>query len=105
MSLREAYRRCPDAVVLPVDGRRYQAARSRDVMAILRRYTPLVEPISIDEAFLDVTGSRRCSAMDRHRAPIKDEDPAEVAGLTASVGVASTKLVAKIASDLRKPDG
>ena len=57
MSLREAYRRCPDAVFLPVDGRRYQAA-SRDVMAILRRYTPLVEPISIDEAFLDVTGSR-----------------------------------------------
>ena len=56
MSLREAYRRCPDAVFLPVDGRRYQAA-SRDVMAILRRYTPLVEPISIDEAFLDVTGS------------------------------------------------
>ena len=56
MSLREAYRRCPDAVFLPVDGRRYQAA-SRDVMAILRRFTPLVEPISIDEAFLDVTGS------------------------------------------------
>ncbi|MEO8571512.1 MAG: DNA polymerase IV, partial [Chloroflexota bacterium] len=56
MSLREAYRRCPDAVFLPVDGRRYQAA-SRDVMAVLRRFTPLVEPISIDEAFLDVTGS------------------------------------------------
>ena len=56
MSLREAYRRCPDGVFLPVDGRRYQPA-SRDVMAILRRYTPLVEPISIDEAFLDVTGS------------------------------------------------
>ena len=56
MSLREAYRRCPDAVFLPVDGRRYQIA-SRDVMTILRRYTPLVEPISIDEAFLDVTGS------------------------------------------------
>ena len=50
-------RRCPDGVFLPVDGRRYQQA-SRDVMAILRRFTPQVEPISIDEAFLDVTGSR-----------------------------------------------
>ena len=104
MSLREAYRRCPDAVFLPVDGRRYQAA-SRDVMAILRRYTPLVEPISIDEAFLDVTGSAALfgdgPAIARR---IKDETRAEV-GLTASVGVASTKLVAKIASDLRKPDG
>ena len=57
MSLQEAGRRCPDGVFLPVDGRRYQQA-SREVMAILRRFTPLVEPISIDEAFLDVTGSR-----------------------------------------------
>src|SRR6476620_3705866 len=58
MSLREALRRCPDGVFLPVNGRRYQEA-SRDVMAILRRFTPQVEPISIDEAFLDVTGSRQ----------------------------------------------
>ncbi len=104
MSLREAYRRCPDAVFLPVDGRRYQEA-SRDVMAILRRYTPLVEPISIDEAFLDVTGSAALFGDGPAIAQrIKDETRAEV-GLTASVGVASTKLVAKIASDLRKPDG
>jgi DNA polymerase-4 len=104
MSLREAYRRCPDAVFLPVDGRRYQAA-SRDVMSILRRYTPLVEPISIDEAFLDVTGSAALFGDGPTIAGrIKDETRAEV-GLTASVGVASTKLVAKIASDLRKPDG
>ncbi len=104
MSLREAYRRCPDGVFLPVDGRRYQAA-SRDVMAILRRFTPQVEPISIDEAFLDVTGSAALfgdgPAIARQ---IKHDVRAEV-GLTASVGVASTKLVAKIASDLRKPDG
>jgi DNA polymerase-4 len=104
MSLREAYRRCPDAVFLPVDGRRYQAA-SRDVMAILRRFTPAVEPISIDEAFLDVTGSAALFGDGQTIARrIKDEIRAEV-GLTASVGVASTKLVAKIASDLRKPDG
>ncbi len=103
MSLREAVRRCPDGVFLPVDGRRYQQA-SRDVMAILRRYTPQVEPISIDEAFMDVTGSVPLfgpgpAIAAAIRAAVREE-----VGLTASVGVASTKLVAKIASDLRKPD-
>ncbi|HEX2756359.1 MAG TPA: hypothetical protein VHM48_12895, partial [Candidatus Limnocylindrales bacterium] len=57
MSLREAGRRCPDGIFVPVDGAKYQVA-SKAVMAVLRRFTPLVEPISIDEAFLDVTGSR-----------------------------------------------
>ncbi len=104
MSLREALRRCPDGVFLPVDGRRYQRA-SRDVMAVLRRYTPVVEPISIDEAFLDVTGSRALfgdgpTIARAIKAAVRDE-----VGLTASVGVATTKLVAKVASDLRKPDG
>lgn len=104
MSLREAYRRCPDGVFLPVHGRRYQAA-SREVMAILRRFTPQVEPISIDEAFLDVTGSAALFGDGPSIArQIKDAVRGEV-GLTASVGVAGTKLVAKIASDLRKPDG
>ncbi|HYM85093.1 MAG TPA: DNA polymerase IV [Candidatus Dormibacteraeota bacterium] len=103
MPLRTAAALCPDAVFLPVDGRKYQAA-SRLVMAILRRFTPLVEPISIDEAFLDVTASRALfgdgEAIARSiRSAVRDE-----VGLTASVGVASTKLVAKIASDLRKPD-
>lgn len=104
MSLREAGRRCPDGVFLPVDGRRYQQA-SRDVMDVLRRYTPQMEPISIDEAFLDVTGSialfgAGAAIARRIKADVRDE-----VGLTASVGVATTKLVAKIASDLRKPDG
>jgi DNA polymerase-4 len=94
---------CPEAVFLPVDGRKYQVV-SREVMAILRRYTPLVEPISIDEAFLDVTASRALfgdgPTIGR---TIRAAILAEVE-LTASVGVASTKLVAKIASDLRKPD-
>src|SRR3954469_23851525 len=104
MSVTEAYRRCPHGVFLPVDGRRYQQA-SRDVMAILRRFTPQVEPISIDEAFLDVTGSRPLFGEGPEiAASIKSAVRDEV-GLTASVGVATTKLVAKIASDLRKPDG
>jgi DNA polymerase IV len=103
MPLRTAGALCPEAVFLPVDGRKYQAV-SREVMTILRRFTPLVEPISIDEAFLDVTASRALfgdgPAIGRAiRAAIQAE-----IGLTASVGVASSKLVAKIASDLRKPD-
>jgi DNA polymerase IV len=73
-------------------------------MAVLRRFTPLVEPISIDEAFLDVTGSFDLFGDGPTIGQrIRDEVRAEV-GLTASVGVATTKLVAKIASDLRKPD-
>lgn len=104
MPLRQAGRLCPTGVFLPVDGRRYQSV-SRDVMAILRRFTPLVEPISIDEAFLDVTASAALFGDGATIARrIKDEIQGEI-GLTASVGVATTKLVAKIASDLEKPDG
>ena len=104
MPLREAGRRCPDAIFLPVDGRKYLQV-SREVMAILRRFTPLVEPISIDEAFLDVTGSRELFGDGPTIArAIKDAVREEIQ-LTISVGVATTKLVAKIASDLDKPDG
>ena len=104
MPIRTAKRLCPDCLFVPVRGAAYQAA-SRDVMAILRRFTPLVQPISIDEAFLDVTASQRLfgdgEAIARQiKATIREE-----LLLTASVGVAATKLVAKIASDLRKPDG
>jgi len=104
MPLRTAGRLCPDAAFLPVDGAKYQRV-SREVMAILRRFSPLVEPISIDEAFLDVTASAALfgdgpTIAARIKAAIRDE-----IGLTASVGVATTKLVAKIASELRKPDG
>jgi DNA polymerase-4 len=104
MPLRTASALCPQAVFLPVDGRKY-AAESRLVMEILRRFTPKVEPISIDEAFLDVAGSEQLfgpppEIARRIKAAIRDER-----GLTASVGVAATRLVAKIASELRKPDG
>ena len=104
MPLRTAGRLCPHGVFLPVDGAKYMAV-SRQVMAILRRFTPQVEPISIDEAFLDVTGSRALFGDGETiarliKAAVRDETE-----LTISVGVATTKLVAKIASDLRKPDG
>jgi DNA polymerase IV len=103
MPIVTAKRLCPEAIFVPVDGAKYQRV-SREVMVILRRFTLLVEPISIDEAFLDVTGSRALfgdgEAIGRAiRTAIREE-----LDLTASVGVATTKLVAKIGSDLRKPD-
>ena len=88
MSLPEAARRCPNGVFLPVDGRRYQQA-SRDVMAILRRFTPQCEPISIDEAFLDVTGSPTCSGTVR-RSPRGSRRPSAPTSGDRSVGVRRT---------------
>jgi len=104
LPIRTAKRLCPDCIFVPVRGQVYSSV-SREVMAILRRFTPLVEPVSIDEAFMDVTASRALfgdgeAIARRIKAAIRDE-----LQLTASVGVATTKLVAKIGSDLRKPDG
>src|SRR4051812_20406173 len=104
MPLRTAGRLCPHGVFLPVDGRKYQQA-SREVMAILRRFTDQVQPISIDEAFLDVTGSRQLFGDGEAIARAIKQAVRDEVRLTASVGVATTKLVAKIGSDLRKPDG
>ncbi len=104
MPLRTAAALCRDAIFVPVDGRKYSVV-SREVMAILRRYTPAVEPVSIDEAFLDVAGSEALLGSPAEMArSIKDTIRAEL-HLIASVGLATTKLVAKVASDLEKPDG
>lgn len=104
MPLRTAASLCRDAIFVPVDGRKYSNV-SRQVMAILRRYTPAVEPVSIDEAFLDVAGSEALLGTPVAIArSIKDTIHTELE-LVASVGLASTKLVAKVASDLEKPDG
>ena len=104
MPIGRAYRLCPTAAFLPVDMDKY-ARESERIMAILADFTPLVEPLSLDEAFLDVTGSRALHGTGveiarRIKARIRDE-----VGLTASAGVAPNKFVAKIASDLEKPDG
>ncbi len=104
MPLRTAGRLCPQGIFLPVDGRKYQA-ESRRVMDILRRFTPQVQPVSIDEAFLDVTASRALFGDGEAIARAIKSAVHEEVGLTISVGVAATKLVAKVASDLRKPDG
>jgi DNA polymerase IV len=104
MPISKAYRLCPSGVYLPPDMEKY-AAVSKEVMAILRRFTTAVEPISIDEAFLDVTRSRRAFGDGETIARAMKGAIRKETELTASVGVASSKLVAKVASDIRKPDG
>jgi DNA polymerase-4 len=104
MPLRTAAALCPDGIFLPVNGTKYRAA-SLAVMEILGRYTPRVEQVSIDEAFLDVAGSEALFGTPAAIAALIKATVRSEVGLTASVGVATTKLVAKIASDLRKPDG
>ena len=100
----KARRLCPDGIFLPVRMSRYQEI-SKQVFSIFHRFTPLVEPLSIDEAFLDVTGSIRLFGQPENIAKkIKKIILAET-GLTISAGVASSKFVAKIASDIDKPDG
>ena len=104
MPMHTAMRRCPRAVVVPGRYRVYQAV-SADVFAVFHRYTPLVEGLSLDEAFLDVTGSLRLFGEGAHIAARIRADILQRTGLTASAGVAPNKFVAKIASDFRKPDG
>ena len=104
MPMMRARRLCPQAVVVPPDFGTYQEA-SAGVMEVFRAVTPLVEPISLDEAFLDVEGAARrlggpAQIGEWVRARVADEQ-----GITASVGVATTKFVAKLASQRCKPDG
>jgi DNA polymerase-4 len=101
MPLRTAARLCPQGVFLPGRFERY-AEVSLQVMRIFDTFTPAVEPISLDEAFLDVTGAPAGDGRTIGQA-VKDLIRTDV-GLVVSVGVATNKLVAKVASDLRKPD-
>ena len=104
MPLQTAGRLCPDAIFVPGDGRRYEDA-SDDVMALFAERTPLVEPISLDEAFLDVTATEHLFGGAENIARELKRDVRGQLGLVLSVGVATNKLCAKIGSDLRKPDG
>ena len=104
MPMAEALRRAPDAIVVPPHRDRYAEA-SEQAFAIFHRYTPLVEPLSLDEAFLDVTASRAIFGEGEAIAHAIKRDVHDELRLTASAGVASCKFAAKIASDLRKPDG
>ena len=104
MPMRSAVRRCPQGIIVPPRFGRYREV-SGEVMGIFRGVTDLVEPLSLDEAYLDVTG-----VVDQGKPPLAvalhlKRQVNEETGLTVSVGVATSKSVAKIASDLNKPDG
>ncbi len=104
MSAARAIRLCPDGIFLRGRMDRYSEISSQ-VFAIFEAYTPLVEPLSIDEAFLDVTGCRRLfGSAEKVGRAIKGRILEEI-GLVASVGLAANKFLAKLASDLEKPDG
>ncbi len=104
MPSREAARRCPHAIFTPGDMQRY-AAVSRQVFDLFERFTPMVEPVSVDEAFLDVTGAQRLfGPAEQIAATIRNALRTDL-GLTGSAGIAGNPFLAKLASELNKPDG
>ncbi|MFP4473092.1 MAG: DNA polymerase IV [Candidatus Omnitrophota bacterium] len=104
MPISQAYKRCPQGVYVQPDGERYREA-SRQVFTIMEEFSPDVEPVSCDEAFLDMSGSCQHFGTPRQAAEELRGRIRERTGLTASVGIAPNKFVAKIASDYDKPDG
>ena len=104
MPIFQARQRCPQAVFVPPRMDRYQEV-SRQIMAILREFCPLVEPVSIDEAFLDLAGTERLHGAPVEMARVIKHEILAAVHLTGSVGVAPIRFLAKIASDVNKPDG
>lgn len=104
LPMAEVYRRCPHAVFLPVNIQKYREV-SKQIRQIFLTYTPMVEPLSLDEAFLDVTGSTSLFGPANDIALMIKQRIQQELNLTASVGLACNKFLAKLASDLRKPDG
>jgi len=104
MASSQAIRRCPDLILLPPRFDAYRAA-SRQIHGIYADFTPLIEPLSLDEAYLDVSNAPHCQGSATLMAQaIRERIRAEV-GITASAGIACNKFVAKVASDWNKPDG
>ncbi|EJU29812.1 DNA polymerase IV [Selenomonas sp. CM52] len=104
MPMETARRRCPDGIFVQGNYALYRAV-SAEIFAIFSRYSPLVEPLSIDEAFLDVTGMGLLAPSPRVLAQRLKAEIREKTALVASVGIAPNKFLAKLASDLEKPDG
>jgi len=99
-----AYKKCPQAIFLVPNMQEY-ARVSHEIFDILETFTPEVEPISIDEAFLDITGSHHLFGSPEETCQLIKQTIKEKTGLTASIGLAPNMMTAKIASDLEKPDG
>ncbi|MCL5057842.1 MAG: DNA polymerase IV [Actinobacteria bacterium] len=99
-----ALRLCPGLVLVPPDHKKY-ALVSEKLMDILRRYTPVIEPVSLDEAFMDVTGSLKLFGGAEAIGKMVQADIKSALSLTASVGVGPNKFIAKLASDWKKPEG
>lgn len=104
MPMFEARRRCPHAIIVPGRMARYKSV-SREIMGLLRDFTPHVEPVSIDEAYLDISDGHRLFGPPEHVARRIKNRIQHATGLTASIGAAPLRFLAKIASDLEKPDG
>jgi DNA polymerase IV len=104
MPISKAARLCPHGAFLPVDMAKYQRV-SREIMAILDTFSPLVEPISVDEAFVDLTGTESLFGTPIEAVRTIKRRILDGTQLTASAGLAPNKFLAKIASDLEKPDG
>ena len=104
MSIAQAKHRCPDLIIVPCHFERYKEV-SRQIHEVFHEYTDLVEPISLDEAFLDVTENKKGIALAVDIAKDIKQKIFERTSLTASAGVSYNKLLAKIASDMRKPNG
>ena len=104
LPISQAYQRCPTAIYVPPRLRRYVDC-SRKLFSILTEFSPKVEPISIDEAFIDITGCTRLLGSPGEIAKKIKQSIRDRLGLTASIGIAPNKFIAKIASDLEKPDG
>lgn len=104
MPMAQAIKRCPDLVILPSAMDKYRQV-ARQIFAIYQSYTPLVEPLSLDEAYLDVTDSTMLAGSGTRIAEDIRRRVREEIGITVSAGVAPNKFIAKIASDWNKPDG
>ncbi|MEE9537349.1 MAG: DNA polymerase IV [Desulfobacterales bacterium] len=104
MPIYQAKQKCPHGIFVPPRMSRYKEV-SKKVMALLRDFSPLVEPVSIDEAYLDITGCQRLFGEPQETAWEIKRQIKETVHLTCSIGVAPNKFLAKIASDLEKPDG
>lgn len=104
MPVGRAQRMAPHAIFIAPDHKRYSEISAR-IMEIFNKYTPLVEPISLDEAFLDVSGSERLFGSGREIAVAIRSDIEKTEGITCSVGIATSKFIAKLASSRCKPNG